>query len=382
MLTGGESKWGTSLPPVSISCQQNDQSESAGEKKRESAKNLSDSVTEQSDDSSVTQDDPTPSTLLSLYTPSEVEERIVTGVFLAMHYTPHVDLAFNSVEHIMRDVEGGWLLRYMHANGARGNVMTVKGEDSNRTICSHLGRTIQGSIGSPKRPRIKRNWGTSLSDVVSNVPIITVSSYKLLTNNGGRFLKHSKQQIRRKKGAAKTVKKMSGEDVGSSGEVDGRNSGEGGGSGREEKTKMNNQSSDDEVVHELHHLLVVVGLLCQLGHVQSRFLRAFYSTIMGKTRGMGVGRKLKGIESEQPNSAFRNCARVQLIKNGKKIAAFVPKDGCLNYIEENDKVLIVGFRRKGHAVGDIPGVRLKVVKVSGVSLLALFKDFGVGRWEH
>ncbi|KAI3994136.1 hypothetical protein MKX01_012393, partial [Papaver californicum] len=35
-----------------------------------------------------------------------------------MHYTPHVDLAFNSVEHIMGDVEGGWLLRYMHANGA------------------------------------------------------------------------------------------------------------------------------------------------------------------------------------------------------------------------------------------------------------------------
>nr|YP_008999600.1 apocytochrome b [Vaccinium macrocarpon]AGX28813.1 apocytochrome b [Vaccinium macrocarpon] len=44
--------------------------------------------------------------------------QIATGVFLAMHYTPHVDLAFNSVEHIMRDVEGGWLLRYMHANGA------------------------------------------------------------------------------------------------------------------------------------------------------------------------------------------------------------------------------------------------------------------------
>ncbi|KAL2931313.1 cytochrome b [Bienertia sinuspersici] len=36
----------------------------------------------------------------------------------AMHYTPHVDLAFNSVEHIMRDVEGGWFLCYMHANGA------------------------------------------------------------------------------------------------------------------------------------------------------------------------------------------------------------------------------------------------------------------------
>ena len=44
--------------------------------------------------------------------------QIATGIFLAMHYTPHVDLAFMSVEHIMRDVQGGWLLRYMHANGA------------------------------------------------------------------------------------------------------------------------------------------------------------------------------------------------------------------------------------------------------------------------
>ena len=44
--------------------------------------------------------------------------QILTGIFLAMHYTPHIDLAFLSVEHIMRDVEGGWFLRYMHANGA------------------------------------------------------------------------------------------------------------------------------------------------------------------------------------------------------------------------------------------------------------------------
>jgi hypothetical protein len=42
-----------------------------------------------------------------------------------------------------------------------------------------------------------------------------------------------------------------------------------------------------------------------------------------------------GIEAKQPNSAIRKCARVQLIKNGKKIAAFVPLDGCLNFIEEN-----------------------------------------------
>jgi ubiquinol-cytochrome c reductase cytochrome b/c1 subunit len=44
--------------------------------------------------------------------------QIVTGVVLVMHYTPHVDYAFASVEHIMRDVNSGWMLRYLHANGA------------------------------------------------------------------------------------------------------------------------------------------------------------------------------------------------------------------------------------------------------------------------
>ena len=44
--------------------------------------------------------------------------QIITGILLAMHYTPHVDFAFNSVEHIMRDVNNGWLIRYLHANGA------------------------------------------------------------------------------------------------------------------------------------------------------------------------------------------------------------------------------------------------------------------------
>ena len=43
---------------------------------------------------------------------------IATGVVLAMHYTPNADLAFGSVERIMRDVNYGWLLRYIHMNGA------------------------------------------------------------------------------------------------------------------------------------------------------------------------------------------------------------------------------------------------------------------------
>lgn len=44
--------------------------------------------------------------------------QVLTGIFLAMHYTAHIELSFFSVEHIMRDVNNGWLIRYAHANGA------------------------------------------------------------------------------------------------------------------------------------------------------------------------------------------------------------------------------------------------------------------------
>ncbi|KAK4337351.1 hypothetical protein RND71_043621 [Anisodus tanguticus] len=94
----------------------------------------------------------------------------------------------------------------------------------------------------------------------------------------------------------------------------------------------------------------------------------------GAAQAKGIVLEKIGVEAKQPNSAIRKCVRVQLIKNGKKITAFVPKDGCLNFIEENDEVLVAGFGRKGHAVGDIPGVRFKVVKVANVSLLALYKE--------
>merc|ERR1712139_293317 len=94
----------------------------------------------------------------------------------------------------------------------------------------------------------------------------------------------------------------------------------------------------------------------------------------GTSHAKGIVLEKIGIEAKQPNSAIRKCVRVQLIKNGKKIAAFVPNDGCLNFVDENDEVLIAGFGRRGHAVGDIPGVRFKVVKVSGVALLALYRE--------
>ena len=94
----------------------------------------------------------------------------------------------------------------------------------------------------------------------------------------------------------------------------------------------------------------------------------------GSSHAKGIVLEKIGIEAKQPNSAIRKCVRVQLIKNGKKITAFVPNDGCLLFIEENDEVLVSGFGRSGHAVGDIPGVRFKVVKVAGVSLHALYTE--------
>ena len=79
-----------------------------------------------------------------------------------------------------------------------------------------------------------------------------------------------------------------------------------------------------------------------------------------------------GVEAKHPNSAIRKCVRVQFTKSGKKSQPFVPRDDCLNFIEENDEVLVAGFGCKCH-VGDISGILFKVVKIASVSLLPLYK---------
>jgi len=94
----------------------------------------------------------------------------------------------------------------------------------------------------------------------------------------------------------------------------------------------------------------------------------------GSSHAKGIVVEKVGIEAKQPNSAIRKACRVQLIKNGKKVTAFVPNDGSLNYIDENDEVLVAGFGRSGRTKGDIPGCRFKVVKVAGVGLYALFRE--------
>ncbi|EPY34454.1 small subunit ribosomal protein S23e [Strigomonas culicis] len=104
------------------------------------------------------------------------------------------------------------------------------------------------------------------------------------------------------------------------------------------------------------------------------FVAARSNPFGGSSHAKGIVLEKIGVGAKQPNSAIRKCVRVQLIKNDKKIIAFVPNDGCLHFIEENDEVLVSGFGRSGHAVGDIPGVRFKVMKVSNVGLYALYRQ--------
>eukprot|EP00768_Dysnectes_brevis_P008935 gnl/Dysnectes_brevis/84_a103_14337.p1 GENE.gnl/Dysnectes_brevis/84_a103_14337~~gnl/Dysnectes_brevis/84_a103_14337.p1 ORF type:complete len:144 (-),score=34.33 gnl/Dysnectes_brevis/84_a103_14337:79-510(-) len=95
--------------------------------------------------------------------------------------------------------------------------------------------------------------------------------------------------------------------------------------------------------------------------------------LQGACMAKGIVTAKIGIPAKQPNSAVRKAVRVQLTKNGKKVTAFVPRDGCINFIDGTDEVLIAGFGRSGHAKGDIPGCRFKVIQVAGVGLYALFR---------
>jgi len=91
--------------------------------------------------------------------------------------------------------------------------------------------------------------------------------------------------------------------------------------------------------------------------------------LQGAPMGRGIVLEKVGVESKQPNSAIRKCVRTQLIKNGRVITAFLPGDGALNLIDEHDEVIVDGIGgSRGGSMGDIPGVRWKVIMVNGVSL--------------
>ena len=69
--------------------------------------------------------------------------QMITGVFLSMHYTANIELAFKSIEYIMRDVPNGWLIRYIHANGASMFFIVIYGH-----VCRGL---YYGSYINPRQ---------------------------------------------------------------------------------------------------------------------------------------------------------------------------------------------------------------------------------------
>ncbi len=103
-------------------------------------------------------------------------------------------------------------------------------------------------------------------------------------------------------------------------------------------------------------------------------LKEKYDPLEGAPMARGIVLEKVGVESRQPNSALRKCVRVQLVKNGKVVTAFVPYDGGITFIDEHDEVIIAGIGgSRGRSLGDLPGVRYKVIMVNGVSLDALIK---------
>ena len=94
--------------------------------------------------------------------------------------------------------------------------------------------------------------------------------------------------------------------------------------------------------------------------------------LAGASQASGIVLEKVQREAKQPNSAMRKCVRVQLIKNGKQVTAFLPGDGAQKLVDEHDEVVIECMGGSmGRSKGDIPGVRWQVIKVNDQSLHAL-----------
>jgi len=102
--------------------------------------------------------------------------------------------------------------------------------------------------------------------------------------------------------------------------------------------------------------------------------KAKYDPLENANQAKGIVLEKTQREAKQPNSALRKCAVVQLSKNGKTIAAFLPGNNASKFVNEHDEVLVEGIGGiMGKSKGDIPGIRWKVIQVNGQSLNALIR---------
>ena len=103
-------------------------------------------------------------------------------------------------------------------------------------------------------------------------------------------------------------------------------------------------------------------------------LKMKFDPLGGISQAKAIVLEKRQLVAKQPNSALRKCCRVQLIKNGKQVTAFMPGDGAQKMIEEHDEVIIESIGgNKGRSKGDLPGVRWQVICVNDQSLNALLR---------
>lgn len=107
-----------------------------------------------------------------------------------------------------------------------------------------------------------------------------------------------------------------------------------------------------------------------------------YDLLEGSPQARGIVIEKRGVPQKQPHSGIAKCVRIQLIKNGKQVTAFAPKDGAIKFIDEHDEVIVegVGGAQKG-PYGSQWGVKYRVTHVNkqGLEMLRTGKKEKVKR---
>ncbi len=101
-------------------------------------------------------------------------------------------------------------------------------------------------------------------------------------------------------------------------------------------------------------------------------LKEKYDPLEGAPQASGIVLEKFTLEQKQPHSGLIKCVKVQLVKNGRVVGAFPPRDKAITHIDEHDTVVIAGLggSQRGQ-VGSIPGIRYKVVSVNGADIQSL-----------
>jgi len=98
-----------------------------------------------------------------------------------------------------------------------------------------------------------------------------------------------------------------------------------------------------------------------------------FDSLQGSSQAKGIVTAKIQKEAKQPNSAMRKCCRVQLVKNGKEVTAFIPGNLAQKFVDEHDEVIIERIGGKqGKTKGDLSGVRFQVIKVNDQPLARLW----------